>query len=214
MKTVQQIYTDYKIMSGLQMHQLRVAAVAKVIADSFDGPLDKQSIIFACLFHDMGNIIKSDLGYFPEFLEPQGKEYWQRVKDEYIKKYGEKEHIATEIIAREIGLSAQVLRNIEHVGFSHATENEAGDSFEYKICNYSDMRVNPHGVVSMQERIADGKKRYGDKNHAITGGRFESLVQSLKNIEQQIFSKCGITPAEITNERIKSSIEELKNLTI
>ncbi len=214
MKTVQQIYTDYKIMPALQLHQLRVAAVGKMIAENFDGLLDKESIIYACLFHDMGNIIKSDLDYFPEFVKPEGKEYWQAVKDEYIKKYGSDEHVATEMIAQEINLPPRVFRNIGQVGFSRATENEASGSFEYKICNYADMRISPYGTLPMLERIADAKKRYEGKNYPIAGGNFESLVQSLKNTEQQIFSKTRIAPEEITNGKINDSIESLRSLTI
>ena len=85
MRTIQQIYSDYKIMPNLQLHQLRVASVAKIIAENFKEKLDKESIVIACLFHDMGNIIKFNFSYFTEFLKPEGLEYWQAVKNEYIK---------------------------------------------------------------------------------------------------------------------------------
>ena len=57
----------------------------------------------------MGNIIKSDLTVFPEFREPEGLDYWQNVKDDYVKKYGTDHHAANAIIAREIGLVDRVV---------------------------------------------------------------------------------------------------------
>ena len=82
-------------MPNLQEHMLRVAAVASLVCDNFNEPLPKDDIITACLLHDMGNIIKSDLQYFPEFIKPEGLDYWQKVKDEYIEKYSRDEHKAT-----------------------------------------------------------------------------------------------------------------------
>lgn len=214
MSTVQEIYLKYKISSSLQLHQLRVAAVAKKICDNFDGEIDQQSIIFACLFHDMGNIIKSDLTRFPEFLKPEGHEYWKKVKDEYNAKYGNNEHLATEAIAKEINLSPKIIAYIRKIGFSNATRNEKEAHFEDKICNYSDMRVDPNGVTSMKERILEGQKRYAGKKHSIASDSFESLVKSFENIEKQIFSKTKIKPSDITKEGISKIIEEFRNLNI
>ena len=200
-------------MPNLQLHQLRVAAVAKMIVENFKESLDEKSIVLACLFHDMGNIIKSDLYYFPEFLKPEGLEYWQGVKDQYIKKYGKEEHRATELIAKEIGLPSKSISSLKNIGFSNAGKNEKSDSFEDKICNYSDMRVDPYGVVAMEDRILEGRKRYSLRKHAIAEDNFESLAKSFRNMEKQIFDKTQIKTYDITNEKIEGMIQELRNLT-
>jgi hypothetical protein len=191
-----------------------VAAVAKMIVDNFQEPIDKESVIFACIFHDMGNIIKSDFNKFPEFLEPEGLEYWQKVKDEYVAKYGTSEHVASELIAKEINLLSSAFECLQHIGFNNATINEIGDSFENKICNYSDMRVDPYGVVAMEERMQEGRKRYENKYHSISSNNFEPLAQSMREMEKQIFSKTTIKPEEITDEKIMGIIEELRKLTV
>ena len=85
---IQKIYDDYKIMPQLQLHQLRVAGVASIIVDNFQEKLDKDAIVSAALLHDMGNIIKFNLNFFPDALEPEGLDHWQSVKDEFILKYG------------------------------------------------------------------------------------------------------------------------------
>jgi len=86
MKSPKEIYREYRLMPSLSLHQLRVAAVAKLICDSFKERIDTNNVVLACLYHDMGNIIKFDLNYFPEFTKPEGLEYWQKIKEDYIKK--------------------------------------------------------------------------------------------------------------------------------
>ena len=214
MRTVQEVYDQYKIMPSLQLHQLRVGAVAKIITESFDGPLDKDAVVVACVFHDMGNIIKSDLERFPDFLEPEGLEYWEGVKKEFVKKYGVDDHAATEKIAEELGLAPGVMFCLTNIGVSKATETERGDSFERKVCNYADMRVGPYGVLLLAERIADLRKRYAAKQHVIATDAFEECVRSLVSMKRQIFSKARITPEQINDEEIKNIIEELRKLPV
>src|ERR1700749_4363638 len=92
MRTPKKIYEEYKIMSNLQLHQLRVASVAKLICGHFNEPINTRAVLLACLFHDMGNILKSNLTTFPEFLEPQGREYWENVKADFVSRYGTNAH--------------------------------------------------------------------------------------------------------------------------
>ena len=79
-KNISEIYEEYKIMPNLREHMLRVAGAASLICDNFTEPLNKEEIISACLLHDMGNIIKFKLDYFPEFNKPEKAEYWQNVQ--------------------------------------------------------------------------------------------------------------------------------------
>jgi len=75
-----QVYAKYQIMPELARHQLRVAGVAQTIVQACQERLDEDSIVTACLLHDMGNILKFDLTRFPEFLQPEGLDYWQQVQ--------------------------------------------------------------------------------------------------------------------------------------
>ena len=212
MKTIQTIYDRYQIMPQLQLHQLRVAAVAALICERFGKPVDAESITLACLFHDMGNIIKSDFSRFPEFLQPKGLTYWQGVKDEFIAKYGMDEHDATEAIAQEL-LPQGAIEVLLRIGFRNAKKNDADSALEYKIANYSDMRVGPYGVMSMEERVEEGRKRYAGRKHPVSdllGDEFESYVKALKNIEQGIFADTDLVPVDITDAAIAPLMEKLR----
>ncbi len=215
--SVVDIYKKYKILPSLQEHMLRVAAVASLICDNFKEPLPKEEIVTACLLHDMGNIIKFKMHVIPEFFEPEGVEYWQKIKDEYIEKYGLDEHKATVKIMKEIGFSGDVISIADRIDFTHLDNVFNNDDINPKIAFYADARVDPHGVVSYEERMEEGKKRY--QNHKSTFGsvdeeRREKLVACGREIEKLIFSKCKIKPEDINNESVAPIIAELRNFVI
>lgn len=214
-KKILEIYNEYKIKENLQHHMLRVAAVAFIICDNFDEPLPKEDILMACLFHDMGNIIKSDLTYFPEFNEPEGVEYWQNIKDEYIDKYGKNEHHATLQIMKELDLPTNVVDVVSKVDFYLACNNLNDNNFVYNIVNYADWRVDPYGIVSYEERMEEGNRRYKNmKGYSLEGKKLQKLLACGKEIEKQIFSKCKIKPEDINDEMVKPIISSLKDFVI
>ena len=202
-------------MSGLQLHQLRVAAVAKLVCDNFQKHVDTHETILACLFHDMGNIIKSDLGTFPEFLEPEGLEYWQGVKIEFLKKYGDNAHKGNVAIAKEVGLSPSVIELIDGISFSNLERIVADASFEQKISEYADDRVGPHGILPISERLADSRERYIGKGKTYnTPEGFEKLSRLALILEQQIFAEARIKPEDINDATVGPLIEELRQYQV
>jgi hypothetical protein len=213
---IQNIYEQYKIMPSLQLHMLRVTAVAKLICESTNAKVNKQNIIKACLLHDMGNILKFNLDVFPEFLQPEGKEYWQKVKDDFEQKYGKNEHEATILIAKEIGVEKRVLELIDAFQFSLAKENAELQDMDRMICAYSDMRVKPSEVVSMEERLLDGRKRFKlNKKHLEEDENFFNTMTSyLERIEKEIFLKTSITPSDITEVIVTPYIEKLRDIEL
>lgn len=207
-----EIYKKYQIMPNLQIHQLRVAGVALAIIRNLTVPVDEKAILNACLFHDMGNIIKFDLSYFPEFVQPEGLEYWEKVKQDFIEKYGNEEHHATLLICQELGFSKKDLELLNAVGFSRALDTFKSGSIEKMICCYADQRVGPHGVISLDQRFADGAKRYENKpeRSRMSDQRY-ALAQALKDMEAEIFKQAKIKPEEVNDEVVNDLIEFLKS---
>ncbi len=212
MKTISEIYKDYKIMPNLAEHMLRVAGVAYLICDNFDLPVKKDEIVSACLLHDMGNIIKFNLTKFPEFLQPEGLEYWQKVQQEYFEKYGEDEHVATNMIAKEIGVSDKTIELINAIGFFNAGETAKGDDYDKKITAYCDDRVNPFGIVSLEDRLADLRSRYAHKGGDTPERR--AFEAGLRAIEPQVFAKCKIKPEDINDETVAPIISKLRDFVV
>lgn len=213
-RKISDIYTEYKIMPVLQQHMFRVAAVASLICDDLDEVVNKEEIITACLLHDMGNIIKSKLEYFPQFNDPKGIEYWQGVKSDYVKKYGLDEHKATVQIVKELGLSDEIVKLVDQVSFHFMCDFRDGDDMRTKIVIYSDNRADPHGIVSYEGRMEEATVRYKDREDLFPIGNREKLIACGKDIEKQIFSKCKIKPEDINNETVAPVIESLKDFVV
>lgn len=214
MRKITDIYEEYKIISNLQMHQLRVAAVAKQICESLNIKIDKESVIIACLLHDMGNIIKFNLDYFPEFLEPEGLLYWQGIQKEYFNKYGHDEHIATLDIIKELGMTEKINTLVDSIGFGRSCIVSKTSDLEKKICTYADFRVSPKNVVSIRDRLIEGKKRYAGRDVDVTAHDRSLREECMNIIEKQIFSHTNIKPEDINDESIAKIIEELKDFEI
>lgn len=211
--TITDIYTKYNILPTLALHQLRVAAVAKVVLEAIG--LQDNDIISACLLHDMGNLIKFRLTDFPEFLEPEGAVYWEHKKAEMIEKYGTNEHKATVAIAKEIGVSQHCLECVDAVGFSQVIDIQQAP-LSHKICNYADMRVGPYGVVTLQERFEDGRKRYASRTdrNLIKEERLQLLYEAAFQIERDIFSRSPLGHIEIHDIAIQDILENLRGWII
>src|SRR5581483_7119167 len=164
MTKILEVYQKYQNTPVLQEHQLRVAAVAWQICDHFDLPIDKKAIIDACLVHDIGNILKFVADAPAEWFAPQGVDYWMSVKKQMAEQYQTTdEHELSLKIAKELGMSALVLDCIESIDFNKTVEVISRPQFEPRICDYADLRADPNGIVSMDQRLEEGNKRYKNR---------------------------------------------------
>lgn len=204
------IYEKYGIPENLQMHMLRVTACSKLILDNWIGEkLDEKSIIRVCLLHDMGNLVK-----MPEDFSDD--KIFIKTRKKYYDKYGTNEHEINLEIAKEEGLSKKELEILDGKRSRKNEETLKGNSYEIKVCAYSDQRVAPNGVVSIKERLEDSKERYKNRPLSVWSDekKANKLIECSLGIEKQIFEKCNIKPEDITNESIAYYIEEFKKYEI
>ena len=198
------------------MHMYKVAAVAYLISDNFKEDIDKENIVAADLLHDMGNIIKFNLELFPEFLEPEGYSFWENVQKEYINKYGDDEHIATTRIAKEININHRISELLESVGASRTKIILKSKDKAKWIANYADYRVAPNGIVTLQERLKDGRRRYlGNKgHHSVTLRKSHEIEKYSRILEKRIQKMTSIDLNTIEDGTVSNIIEELHNFNI
>lgn len=213
-RKITDIYKEYRIQKTLADHMFRVTAVAALICDNLDEEINKKDLITACLLHDMGNIVKFDLSYFPEFNQPEGLEYWQNVQNEFWDKYGKNDHKATMKIMQELSIPEYIISYIVNMGFHNFCTIAGNNDTFSKIIDYSDNRVSPFGVVSYDERMEEGRKRYEHRPDFSAGKERDKFVACGREIEKQIFSKCKIKPEDITDEKIASIISNLQDFVI
>ncbi len=213
---ISEIYKKYKIPPHLQLHMYRVSALAWIICDNFENEVDKNNIVAADLLHDMGNIIKFDLKLFPEFLEPEGYDYWLKVQKDYIAKYGNDEHEATRIIAEELSATPRIKELLNSVGSSKTSRIISSKDKSKWIANYADYRVYPHGVVSLTKRLEDGRKRYVQNKglHSVSMKKSIEIEKFSYKLEELIQKETSIDLNSITDESVSDIIKQLPNFEI
>lgn len=213
---ISEIYKEYKIMPSLQLHQYRVAAVGKLICENLGKKFkDTDYVVSALLLHDMGNIIKFDLNFFPEFLKPEGLEYWQNIKDEFIEKYGNDETEATLQISKELDVSLTTYDLICSIGFSKLNQSIINPNIAFKIVSYADSRVTPFGIVPALDRINEGQIRF-ERNSKIKSDKkhVEEQSKALIELENQIFKNLEIDPEDINETSTATIVKELSEFEL
>lgn len=209
--TIGEVYQRYEVMPNLAEHMFRVTAVAETIGHHLlsaplpEGALpftqtDLDDVVTACLLHDLGNMAKFKLEYFPEFVEPQGLAYWLKIQQRFWQNYGKNAHQATLQMLGELGVSGRVKELVDAVSFNKAKQNQTSPDYARKLCAYADMRVGPHGIVSLDGRFVDGNTRYAPDGKV--GPFTYAMSACLRNIERQLFAVIALQPEDITDQKI------------
>jgi len=210
---INDVYLKYKINKGLREHMIRVAAVAQLICDKSTVELDTKNIVTACLLHDMGNLIKAKMDSMPELYEPEGVDHWIRIQAEMIERYGADEHTATIAIVNEISPGEEVLHYVfDAIGTENTARVHANESLGAKIATYSDMRVGPFGIITIEDRMDDLRVRYISRNKpGFSAENIDQREKMLKDIERAIFSKSTIEATDVTDKSTQSLQKDLLN---
>jgi hypothetical protein len=209
---VLEIYEKYNIPSNLQNHMLMASSLAKLICEKWRGhSVNVSDILTTMLIHDIGNIAKMDFSSL-EKLPEENKDlgHWQSVQQAFIKKYGADDHIATFNIASELSLSTRIRWLVINKIFVHNEMIAASDDFDLKICAYADQKTGPDGIVSLEDRFAELRGRYGSKPGAsINHPRIEYLIRSSFEIEKQVLHFVSMESDESVNNRVRMMTESL-----
>lgn len=215
MPTITDIYQQFVLPSALQTHQVRVAAVAKLICDHLTVPVEQDEIILGCLLHDMGNLAKFDLWKFPDLVEPEGLAYWQEKQTEFKRRFGDDEHLATIAVLKELDVSSRVFELATSVGFHNIKNNFESGDIHLMIPEYADDRVTPWGVVSLTDRLEDLERRYGHRYPSETDKKRRAEFAAVAHrMEAAIFSQTTLQPSDITDERVEPLLAELRKTPI
>ena len=218
MNTIQEIYDQYQIPPNLAQHQLRAAAaVVSWILDHWHGQsLDKEKIITAALFHDMGNIIKFDFSpeHTPFPYTNEERVHWQSIKEEFIQKYGSDPHHATQVIVTELGNPHGIAEIVGGLGFRNAPKFLEEIDFVSMIVQYADMRVSPHAVTSAEARIADFYMRYEHRpDFGALYPEREKAKKAIYEIEKILAGYTNESLINLTEEDLLNSMSLLSQST-
>lgn len=207
--SVKQVYKQYLIPPNLQKHMLRVAALSAILAENWTGKeFDKEALVVACVFHDMANIIKFKFGKPSLFKEEAAQaEYWKKVQQDTIKKYGNNVHLATFQICQEIGLPKNVLDIINKLEWDDTLKILDQQNYEVAIAIYCDMRMGPHGIMPLKDRIDNLATR--NKAHDM-----DFIKKAATLLESTIQKYLAINLNDIVDTQLNSRFNQLLKLKI
>ena len=158
---VNQIYKTYNIPPNLQRHMLRVAGLAEILSENWTGEtINKTAMVFACLFHDACKLLNFDLSR-PELFEEEAEniDYWRWVQTEIAHKRGTNEHKATLQVCKEIMLPTKAIQLIDNLEWCYINGILEYRNMESAITVYSDMRIGPFGIITLEERFNELRSR-------------------------------------------------------
>jgi 5'-deoxynucleotidase YfbR-like HD superfamily hydrolase len=210
------IYDRFRVPQSLRLHMLRTAAIGGLVCAHWKGPrIRREDVVATMLIHDLGNIVKMDIGTEKgkEILgeEVARLEYWKSVREETIAAYGNDDHLATERMARELGASGRILSILQQKTSANNRRIAESDDWELKICAYADQRTGPFGILSLDERFEDLKRRYAVRGHPLAQGPArDMLVACAFMIERQVLGHTDLAPEGISDMAIAPMLERMR----
>ncbi len=207
---VSEIYQKYSIPINLQEHMLRVAVVARFITNSWIGKdVNPEKILIVSLLHDVGNIVKFDFEKNKSFYtnnEESVEVLIERQKD-FIKKYGNDDDEANKNILTELGLQKDLIDIVVSKKFGNSINTSRSNNWALKILLYSDMRVLPQGIGTLEDRFADIMDRMPKYN---TRPDIQDLFEACRDIEKQIQERISKPLANAVTLKIDKTLLDLE----
>jgi hypothetical protein len=207
--TIQQVYEKYSTPKNLQEHMLRVAALAKIITNSWTkNVLDVNSIIKTCTLHDTAKPMTFDISKQAVYgATPEEIKKLKKLQSLLRSKYGQVEHDAVIEMYKDLKMEPNCIRLIKNFEWIYIPRLIDENDLESLICIYCDMRMGPKGILGLQERLDDLKARMGSE-------QYEEDVKNGKMLEPIITKNVNINLNSITDDNLNSLFLELSNLEI
>lgn len=213
MRTARKIYEMYQVPPWLQTHQVRVAAVGKMVAEAQKQQTDVDLVVRTCLVHDIGAIVKFD--FSPEgqtrvlgLCPPEETPHWSAVQCSMRERYGEKEKAATSAILHELGLEREYAV-YDRTGFKNMHTILEGKQLPALLVQYADMRVGPFGIVTLRERFEDSRVRYAHVSDADWYAKLDMYERVAGEVERHLLRDTSLRSADINDASVDPLIHEL-----
>ncbi len=195
--TTEQIFERYRLPQLLQTHLWRTASLMELLLNHWHGPeLDKELLIETMLLHDLGNLVKFDLTDTTPIMLLSETELpmYRALQAKWHQKYGKVVDAVTVSFIKELRLAngptmSQII--LAHTDGTQAT-TVAQNDWSQKLCDYTDFRIAPHGLVTLQQRFDDLSKRYAARESGWkTPEKVAEKLSFFTTIETQLQAQIG-----------------------
>lgn len=207
--TIKQIYSQFQIPQNLRLHMLRVASLAKLIVDNWQGEtLNQQDVVICAALHDIAKPITFDPDQQKQFIKSE-QELSQVINliINMKEKYGLEEHPAAVKIFQEVGCNKNTIRLIENLEWIYLPRLLKENDLESLILTYVDMRVGPKGILSLEERLKELAERAGFEG-------MEEVIRLSPQLEKTLQEKTEVNLNSISDEQIDANFQKILNSKI
>lgn len=155
---VLEIYKEFHVPHHIIAHMKTVAHICKYLCGKFASKnikIDKNTVVFAALLHDVLRIVdfdEIDSKKFPGKPTKADMKCWEELWEKYHK-IGHEKSMAGVMRSRGESKIANLIAKHEFFAIWKLK------TWEEKILYYSDKRVDHDKIVSLEKRFAEGKKR-------------------------------------------------------
>lgn len=206
-----EIIQEYRVPLHILRHMKKVAAVAIFIGRKLIEQGEKVDLIFlrqAALLHDfvkLADFPKINLKYFEEKPSAEDLKVWQNIIDQWhaVKHC----YAAFEILkAKNETLLGAIIKKHRFISLIDPVADERPNTLEEKILYYADKRVRHDQIVTITERLEDGRKRYfSDGNIPKT----DALVEkALFLLEKDLLDQAKLKTTDINEKNISVYLEK------
>jgi uncharacterized protein len=205
---LQKLITQYRVPVHVQKHMKKVAAVGLFLGQRIKqsgAEVDLAVLRHAALLHDVMKLCdfeKLDIEHFEQNITAEDIQFWTAL----MKSCGHIGHIeAAYNMLMEIGEDklAVIVRKHRFEGLIDAQDKPT--TWEEKILYYADKRVMHDSIVSISERLIDGRNRYFSEGDL--PGNDHLVEKAIAQLEKEICEKAGILPEEINEKEVKLFLE-------
>jgi hypothetical protein len=207
--TVSEAYKEYIIPRNLGEHMLRVAALARIITDNWNGSkLEAIDIVKACALHDLAKPMTFDLAKQAQFgMSQEEIDDLASLQNRLKTSYGENEHHASVKLCQDLGCNQQSVKIADNLEWSYIPQLIERGETESLIAIYSDMRIGPKSILLLLDRLTELKNRTDSKEYN------QNVVNGTK-LEQLIQQNCSLDLTSVTEYQLESLFSELKETVI
>lgn len=202
-KLLKNLLYKYRVPKHILAHMQKVADVCVYIGTSINKksthqPVNLTILRYSALLHDLVKICDFpaiDLQYFQQTVTEEEIAVWNGIIQAY---HPLKHALAAAQILKDLG-EDELATIVRKHRFGSLLDDKP-EIWEEKILYYSDKRVKHDTIVSIQERLEDGRKRYFPDGNIPKEDQL--IEQELMKLETEICMKAGIKPDQINEQTI------------
>jgi len=200
------------------MHMLWVTSIGALAIENWSGSaIDQNQVISALLLHDIGNVIKFELGssQVKKLYSKQELEKLVIVQKQMIDLYGDNADIANILILKKLRVDKQIIQLLDNHSFDFLPTLLDSENWNEKIVFYSDLRVAPWGIVSVTQRIKNLKERYCHRNPDWNNNSlYKKWLNWSTQLEDQLNQHTKIDLKSLSQHQIEEKVLELSDYQI